>query len=256
MSSPLHEASAKRPGLPAPDAALEAWVAGRAEAARGEPLDFDGLLVAFHASRGQPQAVSEIERLLDGLRPSLRRTGASDAQITSLVEDLPAELLSPRADAEPRVLGYSGRGPLGAWLRVIAVRALVERRRKERPTTALEDDLGEKAVLARDPELELLKRTYKTELERAFRVAFGALEPDARLLLVQHHKDGLNVDALAALHGIHRSTAARRVASARDAFSREVRAALTRELSVGGETFDSIVRLVQSELSLHLSRWS
>lgn len=61
---------------------------------------------------------------------------------------------------------------------------------------------------------------------------------DHRPLLVQHHKDGLSVDQLAALYGVHRATAARRVAAARDAFSREVRTVLSRNLAVGGETFD------------------
>lgn len=169
---------------------------------------------------------------------ALRRTGATDALITELLSELPADLVGPRAQGEPRILGYSGKGPLGAWLRVVAVRSLVERRRRERTSTSLEDEVSESVIGANDPELELLKHTYKTELERALRTAFGALEPNARLLLVQHHKDGLSVDQLAALYGVHRATAARRVAAARDAFSREVRTVLSRNLAVGGETFD------------------
>jgi RNA polymerase sigma-70 factor, ECF subfamily len=239
----------------APEATLEAFLARRIAAAGGETLDQGGLALAFRASRGEPGAVEEVAKLLSGLRGALRRTGAQEAEVEELVAELPAELLAPREGALPRILGYSGKGALGAWLRVVAVRMLVERRRKQRPEGALEEEVGERVSDAHDPELELLRRTYRAELERAFKQAFGSLEPNARLLLVQHHVDGLGVDQLAALHGVHRATAARRVAAARDAFSEEVRAVLSRELAVGGETYESIVRLVRSDLSLHLSRY-
>jgi RNA polymerase sigma-70 factor, ECF subfamily len=234
---------------------LEDFLGERAAASPGETLDREGLSLAFRASRGEAPAVAEVVTLLAGLRGALRRTGASDAQIDELLAELPADLLGPREGADARILGYSGRGALGAWLRVVAVRALVERRRKERPMGSLEEELGERVSGAHDPELELLRRTYRAEIEGAFKRAFGALDASARLLLVQHHVDGLSVDQLAALHGVHRATAARRVAAAREAFSTEVRAVLSRELAVGAETYESIVRLVRSDLSLHLSRY-
>lgn len=255
MDPALLEATSRHPGLPAPDAALSAFVAEKRQAAGDVALDLDGLVVAHAAARGAPAAVAEVQALLAGLRSGLRRTGADEQLIAELLAELPAELVSPRDGAAPRILGYSGKGPLGAWLRVVAARALVERRRKVRPSVPIEEEVGGALARTHDPELELLKRTYKAELERAFRDAFAALPSEERLLLVQHHKDGLSVDKLAALHGVHRATAARRVAAARETFTREVRAVLARELAVGNETFDSIVRLVQSELSLHLSRY-
>lgn len=255
MEPELLEASARHPGLPAPDATLAAFVAEKRAAAGDAPVDLDGLVVAHAAACGDQAAVAEIHALLAGLRPALRRTGADEQLLNELLADLPGELVTPREGAAPRILGYSGKGPLGAWLRVIAARALVERRRKIRPSVPIEEEVGGALARTHDPELELLKRTYKAQLERAFRDAFASLSAEERLLLIQHHKDGLNVDKLAALHGVHRATAARRVAAARDAFTREVRAVLARELAVGHETFDSIVRLVQSELSLHLSRY-
>ncbi|MCW5807996.1 MAG: transcriptional regulator, partial [Deltaproteobacteria bacterium] len=106
-----------------------------------------------------------------------------------------------------------------------------------------------------DPELALLRRTYAAEFRTAFAAAVSALAPEDRLLLRQHHVDGLGIDRLAALHGCHRATAARRVAAARTAVFETVRRRLLSNLRIGGQTFDSLLRLVQSELDLSIHRY-
>lgn len=100
--------------------------------------------------------------------------------------------------------GYAGRGPLAGWLRVIAVRTVVDRRR--RTGTAVDDELiGGLAAPELDPELAVLRRCYAAELAAAFTAACAELDPTALLLLRQRYLDGLGIDRLAALHGIHPS---------------------------------------------------
>lgn len=112
--------------------------------------------------------------------------------------------------------------------------------------------IGEHAAHGYDPELALLRRRYARELELAFDKSFAALAMEQRLLLQQHHIDGLSIDRLAKLYGIHRATAARRVAAVREALLASVRATLVSQLGIGEETFESIVRLVQSEMDINL----
>jgi len=217
-------------------------------------LRLDDLVIAHHAALGRPTAVAAIRLLLEGLRGPLRRTGADPQQIDELLADLPAELLSPRDHAAPRIHGYAGKGALGGWLRVVAVRAMIDRRGK----TSTHDDDGAVADLAApdlDPELALLRRQYATEFRTAFAAAIGILPPDDRLLLRQHHLDGLGIDRLAALHGIHRATAARRLVAAREVVYDTVRRRLLAELEIGGQTFESLLRVVRSELDLSIDRY-
>jgi len=243
------------PKLPAPDARflehLHEQIVNAAELAELHVAD---LFLAYHAQRGEPRAVAALRAMLEELRGPLRRTGAGEPLIEEVLADLPAELIAPRPGIDPRLTGYAGRGPLAGWLRVFAVRAVLDRRR--RTGTAVDDELiGELAAPELDPELAVLRRRYAAELTAAFIAACAELDPTALLLLRQRYLDGLGIDRLAALHGVHRSTAARRLAAARSDLSASVRRRLLDKLGVGPTTLDSIIRLVGSELELSLDRY-
>ncbi len=210
MKDALARAAAAHPELPAPDAAFEQVITSKIdEGTLLAELHVEDLFLAFHASRGHALAVATLYRLLDELRAPLQRAGADEQAIRDLLADLPTDLVAPRADAPPRLFGYSGKGALGAWLRVVAVRAVVERRRSSGRRDA-DEVVAERVVESCDPELDLLRRQYAAELQAAFAGAFERLSDEQRLLLRQHHVDGLGIDRVAALHGIHRATAARR----------------------------------------------
>lgn len=247
--------SRRWPELPPPDDAFDAFVQQRAgEAPEAALLYAADLFVVHHALLGDGRALAIVKDHLAQLRPVLRRTGASAALIDELVAELPFELLAPRPGAPPRLAAYAGRGPLGGWLRVVAVRNLVERKR--RGGVQLDDGvLDNLAASELGPELTMLALRSREEMAAAVKAAIAALDPRNRLLLRQHYLDGLSIDRLAALHGIHRATAARRLASVRDELATAVRDRLMSRLGVGGGTLDSIVRLVGSELELGLDQY-
>lgn len=247
--------SRRWPELPPPDEAFDDFAAqrtgGSLEAAQLHAAD---LFLVHHALLGNSRAVAAVQEHLTQLRPVLRRTGASATLIDELIDELPFELLAPRTGAQPRLAAYSGRGPLASWLRVVAVRTLVERRR--RGGVQLDDAVLENLAASElDPELMMLRLRSRDELAAAVTAAVAAMEPQHRLLLRQHYLDGLSIDRLAALHGIHRATAARRLASVRDELALAVRNRLMTELGIGVSTLDSIVRLVGSELELGLDQY-
>jgi RNA polymerase sigma-70 factor (ECF subfamily) len=243
------------PDLPAPDAGFDACLQQRAggevELAQLHAAD---LFVVHHALLGNARAVQAVQDQMVQLRPALRRTGAGAALIDELVAELPFELLAPRAGGLPQLAAYAGRGPLFGWLRVVAVRTLVDRRR--RGGVQLDDGaLDELAAAELGPELTVLRLRYREDLAAAVAAAIAELDPQLRLLLRQHYLDGLSIDRLAALHGIHRATAARRLAGLREQLAHAVRGRLIAKLGVGDATLDSIVRLVGSELELGLDRY-
>ena len=247
--------SQRWPELPAPDDAFDDFMAQRTgESLEAAQLHAADLFVAHHALLGHAGALAVVQGYLAQLRPVLHRTGAGAALIDELIAELPFELLAPRTGAPPRLAAYAGRGPLAGWLRVVAVRNLVERRR--RGAVQLDDAVLENLAASElDPALAMLRLRSRDEIAAAVTAAISAMEPRHRLLLRQHYLDGLSIDRLAALHGIHRATAARRLASIREELALAVRSRLMTRLQIGGGTLDSIVRVVGSELELGLDQY-
>jgi RNA polymerase sigma-70 factor, ECF subfamily len=217
-------------------------------------VDISELLLVYHAIAGHAGAIAEVKARMEITRSSLRRTGASGAEVDDLLQDLVADLVAPRATAAPRIAGYAGRSSLTSWIRVVAVRMMVERRRK-RGEVLTDDDFAEEAAVALGPEAALLQRTYVHEFRKAFASAVSELTAADRAMLRQHYLDGVSLDALARLYSQHRSTIARKLAASREFIFEQVRVCLLRDLKVGGDTVNSILRLVQNDMDISLVRY-
>src|SRR6185436_20655062 len=104
--------------------------------------------------------------------------------------------------------GYSGRGALRGWVRAAATRVARDliAARKKRPDD--EDEILANLQATGDPELDALRGAFVKEFRAAFAQALEALAPADRAFLAQHYVDDLGIDQLAALHGVHRATAA------------------------------------------------
>lgn len=146
---------------------------------------------------------------------------------------------------------YSGRGDLGSWVRTIAVHEALKRARRSRREVSA-DELAEVAspVPLADAELVAMRGAYGAELTRALSESFRSLATQERNLLRQYFLDGLTIDMLARLYDIHRATAARRVAAARQALVDRVRTALIRELALSETGVDQVITLSNLHQSL------
>jgi RNA polymerase sigma-70 factor, ECF subfamily len=74
-----------------------------------------------------------------------------------------------------------------------------------------------------------------------------------RNLLRLHVLDGLAIDDIGALHGVHRATAARWIERTREDVARAVRRDLMRQLGIDPFEVDDLLRWVQSQIDLSLS---
>src|SRR5262249_41579234 len=117
----------------------------------------------------------------------------------------------------PRIEDYSGRGALSSWLRVVALRAAsnLHRGGAGRPHLELDEEEPPAHLLAADPELLVIRARCGEAFPKALRDAFAALTAEERSLLRFHFLDGLGIDQLAPILGVHRATAARRLSAAR-----------------------------------------
>src|SRR4051812_47742715 len=81
------------------------------------------LYLAWACAEGDAAALAHFERaFLTQVDLYVRRLGLEAHVVDELRQGLRIHLLVAESGGEPRVGKYSGRGPLGAWVRIVAVR--------------------------------------------------------------------------------------------------------------------------------------
>jgi RNA polymerase sigma-70 factor (ECF subfamily) len=251
VAEAIASARAAWPGVEVAPARFRAFLAGRGEPAA---LHLADLYLACACADGDPAAIAAFDRTHQAMIDrAVAATGATRAERADVAQTVRQRLLVAPEAGEPRIASYSGRGALGAWVRVVATREAARLLRRERREVAADDaELDGVVATAADPELDYLKRLYRDELKAAFRAAVDALSDRERMLLRQHVLDGLGIDRLAAFYRVHRATAARWVEAARHAVVTGTRKALVHRLRLAGGELDSVIRLVRSQLDLSL----
>jgi RNA polymerase sigma-70 factor (ECF subfamily) len=188
------------------------------------------------------------------LRPLPRQLssyGLSPSAADELLQALRVRLL---VDSPPRLADYDGRGPLGAWVRVAAVRLASNLKRTELQHEELARGSPAHAAPI-DPELALLTQGSRELLQAAVDAALATLDADERMALRLTYSHGVNLDGVAQALGVSRATAGRRVLSARDHMREHVLRALGERVTQPSE-LESLVNLVRSKLELNLGALS
>lgn len=209
------------------------------------------LYLACGYGLGVPGASDALEEhYLPRVRAALGHLGVSSATVADILQELRQELVemqSPRPDRK----GYGGRGDLGAWLCVVAVRRAA--RRRERGKREAPMDEVQAALLAspdEDPEMDHLRSTYKQEFQAAFVQALASLTSRERNLLHYHFLEGRSIDQIGALYGVHRATAARWINLAREALCARTRELLAERVSLSHEGFLRMLSLIASRIDV------
>ncbi len=212
-------------------------------------LDGAALALAYACVERLPGADAEFFARHDrDINIALARSGLDQHAIDDVRQIVCSKLLGP----EGRLSRYSGRGELGNWVRAVTVReALTWRRRQPTREIPVADPIS-LALPGSDPELSFIKAAYRDELTEALREAITALDPQDRALLRNRYTDGLTLEQLAAVHGVHRATAARWLATVREQLLRSIQRYLRDKLGLRPDEFASIVDFVRSRLDITL----
>ncbi len=256
----MAEARAAWPGLVVDEAAFGAHLlacvdeAAPSLAAALESVRLDDLYLAFACAEGDARALAAFAR---AFAPEYAAV-SSQVQAARISPDDLAQMLGARlfSQPSPKIRDYTGQGKLRNWVRVAAVRLCVDASRKqsgrERPMAP--EQVPEVVDVGADPELAFLKREHREQMRAAFEEAAGELSPEDRNLLRHHHTRGMSIDQLAAAHGIHRATAARRLQRARELLLEGTRRRLMDRLRVSERELDSVVRAAESQFHVTLER--
>src|SRR5439155_126690 len=157
---------------------------------------------------------------------------------------LRAKLFTAAGGGPGKISEYGGKGPLGAWVRVVAVRAALNLKPRSREVLGFAQDFAGEALVARsDPELRYMKGRYRAELQNAFEEALTALPARNRTVLRLHYVDGLTLDRIAPLYRVTRSTVHRWITEAREQVFEDTRQRLRQALRVSPVELESLVEL-------------
>jgi RNA polymerase sigma-70 factor (ECF subfamily) len=199
-------------------------------------------------------AVEAFERHIhEDARRAVARVHDAPAFIDEVLQVVREKLFVALGEQPPKITSYSGRGPLRRWVAAVAARTAVTFRRSRRERAhaplALEAVLG-----SAEPELEYVKKRYKSQFADAVRAALTSLEPRDRVLLYLHYSDRFSVDKIGNIYKVGRSTAARWIASARERLLDSTRAELMNRAGLTRSEFDSIAALVAKSVEVSILR--
>jgi len=209
------------------------------------------------ALSGDPAAQRAIDRMIGAEAQRVVAELRRPAWLADEVhQELSQRLLVAEPGGVPRLATYAGQAPLGRWLGVAAMRTALNLLRGPQRETALAEEL-EVADALLPPDLAVVRDKYRAEVEQAIRAAFDALDGARdRNLLRMYYLERIGLDQLGQMFGVHGSTVSRWLTALRASVLEDVRARLAERLGMAGSfsDVDSLIRAVQSELDLTLSR--
>jgi RNA polymerase sigma-70 factor (ECF subfamily) len=229
------------------------------EADPAAPLDtlaVEELYLTCACARGDAEALRLCEaRYFPKARAALVVMRLDANVIDELLQRLRVYLFVDEGDGQPRIVQFRGRGTLGSWLSVSAVRAAYKLLQRETREQANEDErLASVASRESDQVATIAKGRYGEAFRTAFSAALASLEDRDKNLLRQHYLDGLSIEQLGVLYRTHRTTVTRWMAAAKQHLLDRTRSHLMSKLRVPLADCDSIIRLVESQFDLTMHR--
>ncbi len=234
---------------------LDRFAARLGERAVGADARAGDLFLAVACEEKDPAALAAFETEMIGrLRSLLRRIESDRELIDELVQVLRVRVLVGTGEIGPRIATYTGSGSLVGWLKVMAVRlhANAARDRKRSPVSAADSDqLDDHAATLIAPERAILGGRHGPALHAALSAGLRALPARERTLLRFHYVEGVALERIGAMYGVHKGTVSRWLQAARDQLVESTLA----KLGVEGSTEEllSLCRQVLSRIDLTLS---
>lgn len=256
LDAVLARAKSAWPTVQLADAEFVAHVASKVE----RPSELDALhaadlYLAYACARGDRSALTAFESYLGEVDAAFRRVRVPIGLDEAKQQVRTKLLVADDPESGPRIAQYRGVGDLRAWVRVAATRHLLNVATRLAPDQKATDDaLEEIAAAGRDPELSYFRERHGAEFKAAFERAASELSTRERTVLRLALCEHATVDRIGAELGVHRATAARWVAAARDALQKNVRRALRDRCGMNDAEVESAIRVMGSAIDLSVSR--
>ena len=208
------------------------------------------LELARAAGAGDTAAIAEIERLsAEDIARALGRLRIDSALGDEIRQHVREKLFVGPA---PKIASYEGKGPLGAFIRAVVVHAAISAKRKQKNHAG--DSALDFLADGADPELARIKARYGASFKQAFQDALATLSARERNLLRLVHVEGMPLDQVSAMYGVHRVSVSRWLGTARTELHDRTRRLLAERLSLDPSELASVQRLCLSAIDVSLAR--
>jgi RNA polymerase sigma-70 factor (ECF subfamily) len=256
--SRLHAAGrAQHPGIDLSVPAFAAYLESRPAIFEQEIDDVRAadLYLACAALTGDRAAVSALQRTsASAISGYLRPFSGGRAFVAEVSQDLWGGLLAGSPGVAPKLSGYSGRGPLVAFIGISAQRiALRSLRREDAGARVAARAAAERDRISTDTELAYMKRRYRATFETCVGEALAALDDHSRMILRLYFVDGVSLERLGAVYGVAASTISRRLVKARVRVSHGTRQRLAARFHLTPDEAESLWNMMASQLDLSIS---
>ncbi len=196
-----------------------------------------------------PEASEELLALVRDVATRLRWPGT---EIGERAARIWAHVLDDDGNGRVRLSTFDARGPLSAWLRVVASRLAQRERSPAEPEVREDDGLAAWWVSAAAVEHDVIKDLYVDEVSEAFRRAIASLDEGTRALLQLHYRRGVTLESLTRVYDVHRVTLSRRLAAARQDILDRAIARVRQRTEMTEHECRSLLRTLRSRLDLSL----
>jgi RNA polymerase sigma-70 factor, ECF subfamily len=212
------------------------------------------LLLALACGKSDEVAVEVLERcFFPALDEYLTRSGFTDTLRRDVFQQLLLHLCTGKS---PRLLTYAGRAALSTWLRVATYRFALNLRHHEHLQLTPDANVMLNRLISSQVDLETQATIERARplFQSALHKAMAELADRERTLLRLSFLDGLSIDAIGGMYGVHRATAARWISEIRAKILKGVQSMLVKDFGLRASEFQSLAFLVQRELHLSLER--
>jgi RNA polymerase sigma-70 factor (ECF subfamily) len=213
------------------------------------------LFLACAALSGNREAIEKLRQMsLSSIQCYLRRIELPASTVDDIAQELWSLLFQGGADCVPKLARYSGTGSLRSFIGVTARRLALMRCRHEQVVARASARLAtEVNALADDVELDFIKAEYRGAFRQAIENALASLDQRLRMVLRMRIVDDLTVEAIARAYQVAQSSVSRWLEKAREQVVNETRRLICERLVMSGAEFDSLWRLVGSQLEISVS---
>jgi RNA polymerase sigma-70 factor (ECF subfamily) len=222
-----------------------------------ERLNVEDLCLACGCLHGDDAAGRTfLERCAPAVAGALRGLRLPEQRLEEVQGMVFSRLFVGQPGRPPKIAHYRGEGDLTSWVKVVAVRLLLNELRAGKGKVQLEvEDLLDRAMdSAEEPaDLRYMKTMYRQQFKQAFGRAVEELAPKQRNILRYQLLDEMGAAQIAKVYRVHRATVHRWQQQIQRALLDRTRDHLQRQLGIDSEELDSIVRLIQSTWQVTVS---
>jgi len=262
LNSSISEAQSVWPDIGGSDVCFAAYLGSRIPDDT-DPVDalsrlkITDLYLAWGCVEGDNAALTafsvQFDEMVEG---AVRRFARQGFDVEDAKQDVLRHILFPTKSRAAAIGLYAGHGSLSGYLGVTVVREVLRMiKALDRQAPMQGQDLAiELADVSDDPELRVLKNRYRSEFKDAFQQAFASLGAAERNLLRYYYVSELTLMQIASISGVKHNTISRQLAKIRSTLLDNTRAHLMANAGIRKTQFQSIVRLVQSQLHVSMCR--